>query len=535
MRLKYLQLALLSSSVFYSTTIWAETLRVDSQVNKVTVYQQQGMIERQAKVTLSVGEHTLRFPQLSNALAINSLQFLAKGAKPLLLLGVEAKQGESDFSDQVDYQEAEKALKDIKNKMAHEEDNLQLIQRQMDLLDKLETGFATGDKAFNLEQLQQLQGYTTQTATQLFKQRREGQERLAQHQKALVKTQEHFDEVVQKLGQRNTDVFVKVKVAQAGQYDLSLNYTNAHLTWQPSYQLYYDSQKQQVTLRAYAQLSQHTGEDWQDIQLVFSSGQPISTSAAPETQPWIINYYEPRALPRAPMSMQRSMVASDEVLLEGAAPAAVEIAESVVETSPVAALFTVPNKVTIPSQSEKQSVLLNETSQIVSSEYAYYAQYQDGVFVTINAKNTADYPLLGGELQTFYDGRFIGKGQLATLYPQQSFTQLMGLDQTITVKKSPLKRVAETSGVINKSQRVKFEQAIEFSNARDEAVDVLIHNRVPSSAQKEIIVEVQQPSNISLDNLGRYQQKVTVPAKKSLTVQQAFTVEYPKDKRISGL
>ncbi len=525
---------LLLSGMFCSTVVQADTIIVDSKINKVTVYQQQGVVERQAKVTLSAGEHMLRFPQLSNFLSANSVQFMSKGAKPLILLGVEAKKAEEDFTHDSDYQAAEKALKEAQSLVRDEEDALQIIQRQLDWLDKLESGVTSGDKAFSLEHIQQLQGYTHQSASQLFKERRTAETRLENHQKHLEKVQKRFDELTEQFAQRNTDIWLKVQVPQAGEYQLGLSYTNDNLVWQPSYQLYYDSQKQQIDLRTYAQLYQRSGEDWKDVQLVFSSGAPVRTDAAPETQPWIIDYYVPRPMPRvaaASMAMQESKVAEDGVMLEAAAVAP----EPDIEISNVAALFALKGKVSIPTQVEKQAILLNESSQAVKSEYAYYAQHQDSVWVTIQGKNSEDYPLLAGELQTFYDGRFVGTGHLETLYPQQTFTQLMGQDQTITVKKSPLKRFSETNGVITKSQVVKFEQETVFSNARGESVEITIHHRVPSSAQKDIIVSVQQPSNITLDNVGRYEQKITLPAKQAVTIKQAFSVEYPKDKPISGL
>lgn len=531
-QLNGLQLALLSG-LFCSTVAQADTIIVDSKINKVTVYQKQGVVERQANVTLSAGEHMLRFPQLSNFLSENSVQFTSKGAKPLVLLGVETKKTEDDFTHDSAYQAAEKALKEAQSLVKDEEDALQIIQRQLDWLDKLESGIASGDKAFSLENIQQLQGYTHQSASQLFKERRIAETRLENHQKHLEKVQKRFNELTEKLAQRNTDIWLKVQVPQAGEYQLGLSYTNGNLVWQPSYQLYYDSQKQQMNLRTYAQLYQRSGEDWKDVQLVFSSGAPVSTNAVSETQPWIIDYYAPLPMPRvaaAPMEMKKSMEAEDGVRLETAVAPSPDI-----EISNVATLFTLKGKVSISSQTEKQAILLSESLQAVKSEYAYYPQYQDGVWVTINGKNSEDYPLLAGELQTFYDGRFVGMGRLDTLYPQQTFTQLMGQDQTIKVKQLPLKRFNETSGFMTKSQVVKFEQDTVFSNARGEAVEVTIHHRVPSSAQKDIVVSVQQPSNITLDNVGRYEQKITIPARQALTVKQAFSVEYPKDKQISGL
>lgn len=532
-QLRMISRLLLASGIVLSSSAWADTVVVKSQIQKVTVYPQQGLIERYAKVNLNAGEHTLHFAKLSNFLDTNSLQFTAKGVKPLTLLGIETKPASQDLSVLPEYIEAEKPLKAAQALVSGVEDQLQLLQRQLDLLDKLESNVASSDKAFHPENFQQLQNYTSQSAANLFKERRQLQEQLTQYQQQVEKAQIVFDEQVQKLSQRSQDVWVKVQVAQSGQYDLGLSYINGSLSWQPSYQLYYHSQQQEINLRAYAQLNQHTGEDWQGVQLVFSTGMPIRANAAPETQPWIVDYYQPRVQSRIAveqMEMQNKAISEDAVVLEAMAAPALEI-----ETSHVDALFSLSNKTNVPSQEGSQLVLLNESSQKVSREYAYYAQYQDAVFVSIKGKNSADYPLLAGELQTFYDGRFMGKGHLNTLYPQQEFTQLVGQDQTITVKKSPLKRFAENTGVISKTQVVRSEQETVFHNRRAEAVEIVVHNRVPSSRHEDIIVKVQEPKGVNMDNLGRYTQKITVPAKQSLAVKQAFSVEYPQNKQISGL
>ena len=81
--------------------------------------------------------------------------------------------------------------------------------------------------------------------------------------------------------------------------------------------------------------------------------------------------------------------------------------------------------------------------------------------------------MLGGNLRTAYDGKIIGSGYLPTLLPGEEFKQLVGEDQTVSVKVEPVKRFEESSGLINKSKVIRVETAYTLQNNRQQAVEII--------------------------------------------------------------
>ena len=145
--------------------------------------------------------------------------------------------------------------------------------------------------------------------------------------------------------------------------------------------------------------------------------------------------------------------------------------------------------------------------------------------------------MLGGNLRTAYDGKIIGSGYLPTLLPGEEFKQLVGEDQTVSVKVEPVKRFEESSGLINKSKVIRVETAYTLQNNRQQAVEIMVYDRIPQAANKEIVVNVAEPNlkNVTIDDNGRYQQKITLAPNAKQTVKKVFTVQYPQDKQIEGL
>jgi hypothetical protein len=65
----------------------------------------------------------------------------------------------------------------------------------------------------------------------------------------------------------------------------------------------------------------------------------------------------------------------------------------------------------------------------------------------------------------------------------------------------------------------------------------MVYDRIPQAANKEIVVNVAEPNlkNVTIDDNGRYQQKITLAPNAKQTVKKVFTVQYPQDKQIEGL
>src|SRR5258706_4723241 len=65
--------------------------------------------------------------------------------------------------------------------------------------------------------------------------------------------------------------------------------------WRPAYSAGLDSAGSKVSLERQGAISQTTGEDWKNVKLNLSNGQPRLSPQGPEPRPWKLSLLEPRA------------------------------------------------------------------------------------------------------------------------------------------------------------------------------------------------------------------------------------------------
>jgi hypothetical protein len=81
---------------------------------------------------------------------------------------------------------------------------------------------------------------------------------------------------------------VAVTLRGAGRHRVSVSYSVHNARWYPAYDLRYDHRARAVELAYYAEVSQASGEDWDQPKLSFSTIEPENTLAVPELPTWIV-------------------------------------------------------------------------------------------------------------------------------------------------------------------------------------------------------------------------------------------------------
>lgn len=534
--------AIAAATALWTTHAVAAVENIASQIQQVTLYQNQAKVERRGEVQLAAGSHELVFENLPFNLEESSLQFGAAGGSGLTVLSLD---NEVRWSEQ----HSAGQLRDLQQQIRHQTDQIKQIQDELEAIDNqfamlqwLQHGRLNGENLnqnISFEEFNRLQQFSRSTYAELTTERRVLTEKRQQQQHNLEQLQQEY----QRLGGDNSlmqrVVRVQVQAPAAGKQALTLSYTTFNASWRPQYQLDYHSVDNRLSLQYGAKIQQSSNEDWNNIKLILSSANPIQVGEVPELQPWVIDFYQPPQLrpqtkTAAPMAREQSgmMLKNADMALVSAAPQ-----QTIVESGVVASHFEIPGTVTLASSLASQNVVIAQLEQAASAEYAFYPNYQDNILLTVSGKNTQDYPLLGGSLRTAYNGDVIGFGYLPTLLPGQEFKQLIGEDQTVSVKAEPAKRTEENSGLINKSKVVRIETAYTLQNNRAEAVELTVYDRIPQAVEKEIVVNLLEPAvkSITLDENGRYQQKITLAPNSKQTLKKIFTVQYPQDQQLSGL
>lgn len=530
------------ATAFMPITVQAANFDIDSHVSQVLVYPDQAWIQRQAQIDLPQGTHELYFRNFSRHSNLQSVSFSATGTAGMQILnqGVETQDvqrypspGLKDLRQQRDAQQL--ALDEIN-------DEISVVESQLELLVSMQKGIAQANQALSVQELEQMQTYSRQSYTQLHKEQRELSLRRQEQEEKLAAIQADYDDLLAQQGQESYAYRVTVQVDQAGPQTLDLSYYSWGASWAPSYQLHYDTQTHALSLDYAARVSQQTAEDWRDIKIAFSTGRPMQVGVVPEISPQFIRFKpDPNLVYERSVNMARgsmAMSAAPAVVAEMQADSAIKTEQArrpqaQVESASVASTFTITSKVVIPSGSQQQTVHISRSEQTVKPEYAYYPGFwNDKVLMTVEGKNTLDYPLLPGDLLSFSDGKLVGSGNLPMLLPEQSFKQMLGEDQTIIAKREPIKRFEENSGIINKSKIIHTDNSYSLSNQRQEPVEVTVYDLIPSSQHEDIKVKMLEPKNQKLDEFGRYQQVVALKPQEKQLIKQSYTVEYPSDKEI---
>ncbi len=504
---------------------------VSSRIDTVVVYQNQVVVRRSATVNLS-GNEELIFPGLPGALLDNSVRVRAKNLK---LGEVQIKRGY--------LAEPTPEVKRLEQKVRVLEDSSRMLDDEAVVFKAKEeflNSIKIGAPEFIAKELQQ-----GKVAPEVWRSALSfiGDElvRIKARQAVLKRLQEdvrkRLDAARQELQEARAimenrkDLMVTVE-GEPGLYQISLYYViPGGANWQPYYELRAEPGREGVEVNYFARVSQRTGENWEDVKLILSTGEPTPAIAPPEPSPWYLDIIEEtfrvKRLP-APGAM-----AETQVVLEGVS----EDAITPVETG-ISLIYAIPGRVSLRSGEGAKKLPLVQVS--LPAEFEFYAlpRARENAFLTGKMVNSSQFLFLGGEASTYVGDEFTGTTVLPNTAPQDSLVIGFGIDERVKVKRELVKTFKSTSGLLGKTERVNFVYRTTVENYHPQKIRIKVIEQVPVSRQKEIKVTVTrvEPRYQEYDeNSGSYTYLVDLKTGERLEINLEFNVEYPKGKKISGL
>jgi uncharacterized protein (TIGR02231 family) len=190
--------------------------------------------------------------------------------------------------------------------------------------------------------------------------------------------------------------------------------------------------------------------------------------------------------------------------------------------------FSIEEKYTIPSDPKNIAVSI-QTIQ-TDAKYQYYCapRLDKDVFITAQLVNWEQYNLLEGQANVFFEGTFIGNTFFDTRYLVDTLEISLGRDKGIKVerKKSKDYNKRQIAGNDNIAYR---DWDITVRNAKQQAIDIIIEDQFPVSADSKLTVTQEEKSDGKLNETTGV---VTWPFKlEPLTtknLQLKYKIKYPK-------
>ena len=272
-----------------------------STITNAKVFLSGAEVTRFAKLGLPVGNTTLVFTRLSAELDPANIQVHGQGA--FTILGVRHRLNSSDSSTtRQEVKTIEARIKSLAAEITREQAAVELLNKEEARLAK--NDLFGGDKGVSMEELQRMNEYMQRRIETISLSTITKQEHMTELNEALNEQRRKLVEVRGRKPVPTSEVLVDVTCRNATEARITLRYLVRSAGWTPSYDIRVKDISQPLERVYKAQVFQSTGEDWSDVALALSSGEPKKGAVMPLLSTWLLDFGMPRVPAAAPAPYQ---------------------------------------------------------------------------------------------------------------------------------------------------------------------------------------------------------------------------------------
>lgn len=502
----------------------------------VVLYPDRAMVRKALRVSLSQGETRVEVSGLTPSVIDNSVQAGIRGGGKARIVDIEVRRTslvkpEQEPANRLQ-DRLEKLDRDIvrkENDLAVVKNSLAFLQRVMPFPDNQATSFAV---------VQAYVGSLEQAMT-------ERMGKIFETEQAIVELKKQRADVAKEIetigpeSDRSKSLLVTLQSDSALAVDLEYSYFLSDVSWTPKYEVRADSGAQRIELNFFAIVQQASGEDLSARGIEISTAQPAVSGELPELAPWRLDVYTPPVyrdsyseLSRA-RGMLEDMAAPEPETMAASVPAPAEVKSEATSMS-----YVLSQQVAIPSDNQPHKILVSNSAGEAVFTYRMVPKLAKFASLTAELKNPFVFPLLGGELNVFLDGRFVSTRTVDTpVMAGDDLKLALGLDETIHAVEKAQKQFTEEIGALSKQTRKHFESRIEIVNGKSRPIELVVLEQVPISGHEDIRVELLEPSAgaVEIDDQGIITRILKLQPGARQPLATRFTVTYPADTAITGI
>jgi hypothetical protein len=265
-----------------------EVQKVSSKVQKVTVFLNGAQVTRTAMVNINPGVSQIVFGGISPGLDAQSIQVKANGAFTILSV-----KHELDFLDD---QAKEKQVDDlraiqktIRNNISMQNSLLTIYQAEENMIDKNQV-VTSQNSGLDVTKLKEALDFQTARLTDLKEKELGIGNQLVLLNEQLAKYDKQIAEIDKSGSSATSNIIVTVSSKITTQSQFTLNYVVHNASWFPTYDVRAKDVSKPIVISYKANVSQNCGEDWKDVKLTLSTGNPTVSGNKPELRPDYLNF-----------------------------------------------------------------------------------------------------------------------------------------------------------------------------------------------------------------------------------------------------
>ena len=514
-------------------SLGARDYQATAPIQRVRIYTSGVFVERSLQLQVAQGDHIIMVPGISGSIQAQSLTVGGKGGFVLSSVDV------------LDHFSTEQALSPEQKALQAQIDSVQALIRQTGValaqIEKEQAFYDAnkqpgGTQKMSIQDLQAYAAFYSEQTGRLQMARVEKTEALGKLQ-TLKETLEKQLSVIKNESARLKMIQLRLSAPRAGNIQIDLSYYIYGLSgWTPIYELQAKEGSKEVSARLSAKIWQQTGESWDSVKLLLSTGNPSVGIAIPQIYPWLVNFDELRVVARGARSSNKMMLmetveasyAMDEMVMSEPAM----MAQADMGDNGQSLVFEIPGTVQFTGGKRQERTLpLKEYSLQADFEYLAFPKHAEELFLAAKIPMAGNWAPFAGEMQVFYDGAYVGKSYYQPNMASDSLDFSFGRSPQVAMKREAQSPFEQVSG---RETRLTRGWDLNLRNQSNRPISFTLREQIPVAGHADIRVELLQSEGASYNpETGFLEWKITLAGGETRKLSYSFMVRYPKDRQLS--
>jgi uncharacterized protein (TIGR02231 family) len=558
--MKKLQFTFILFSTLFSMVSKGADITVKPQTKDVLVYLQNAQINATAEVNLVPGMYNIVLEDLSQFLDENSVQI--KGDADFTILSVVTKK------NYLGDEKKDPKLKTLEDSIEVMSGKLYAVKNQIDALNeelvmiianKSIAGDNTGVSTIELEKMANFYRVRVLEIRNKLTENEKKQTKLREKNSALQ------NQLIQLKNQQTkvySEITLAIKCNTTTKSKIQLSYMVTNAGWAPFYDIKSESLTEPITILSKANVYQNTGEDWKNVKLSLSTGNPNNNNTKPVLNPYTLVLNNPDQLYRKSYSKNMEIPSSNAgAAMDGDARtvkqeyarmatkninSVAEQSVGVVESTSASNytnntenqtnnIFEISIPYNIPSDGKEYVVAIQEYKAPAVYSYTAIPKLDKDAFLLANLINWDQTGLLPGEANLFNEGTFVGKSYFETRVTNDTIPVSLGREKNIILDRKKVKSFTEKN-FTGGTKKTTLEFEIMVRNKKKSEVEITIEDQIPLSNTEEVTIELINGSNATfVKETGKLKWVIKLKPSESNTLKFGYIIKYPKKYNISNL
>jgi uncharacterized protein (TIGR02231 family) len=561
-----LPLAILT--LILATPLRAEVLSPESRVKAVTVYQDQALVTREARVSLPAGEHHVIFRDLPSIADPDSVRITGAGSVRVEIGGVDLKHEFQVPDLPPEHRQLQHQADDLARQQGALDDRKKSIASLREFVANLkasaaqESSQALLTRGFAVKSWQEAFEFLSGRLDALAAEDRDLERRSKDLAEKTEVARQSLARISAQAGLERWSASVSVSAVSGGELTLTLSYLAGNASWTPLYDARLEPTTGEVAISSQALVAQSTGEDWRDVAVRLATGRPSGGIDLPKlasirlasAKGGFVNIVD-----GASVGFSAEYVDSLPVLgknyrdtlaigpgVTGGAPEAAPpppppqlalIKEAQASRREVAVAFDLPGRLDLPSDGQPHKHLISSRRAPGTIEYETAPRIVPAVYLVAKLVLPDGMPLLPGRVQHFVGGELVGASTISEHGGGDEIRLSFGQDDRLRIERKQLPRRLVHRG---KDDEIDDRYVTSIENHLGRGAVINLRDLLPISGDDRIAVHLDADATtegFSADpkDPGILTWKVSVPKDGKMEVSLAYSVRSARGLSLSGL